>query len=126
MVEVSGGYNDIRGGTKWLGTDGWVWVNRGHLDAFPKKLLQERFGPSEVHLPRVANHVRNFLDCVKSRKQTLTPCQTAHHSAIPGHLGLVAMLLGRKIRFDPKTETILNDSTANQVLGHSYRSPWTL
>jgi len=123
---IAGGYNDIRGGTKWLGTDGWVWVDRGRLDAFPKKLLQERFGPSEVHLPRVANHVRNFLDCVKSRKQTLTPCQTAHHSAIPGHLGLAAMLLGRKIRFDPKTETILNDSTANQMLGHSYRSPWTL
>lgn len=123
---IAGGYSDIRGGTKWLGTDGWVWVDRGRLDASPKKLLQERFGPSEVHLPRVANHVRNFLDCVKSRKQTLTPCQTAHHSAIPGHLGLAAMLLGRKIRFDPKTETILNDSTANQMLGHSYRSPWTL
>lgn len=123
---IAGGHDDIRMGTRWIGTDGWVWVTRGQLDAHPKRLLQERFGPSEVHLPRAVNHVRNFLDCVKSRRQTLAPCETAHRSATPGHLGQVAMLLGRKVRFDPKTEKILNDETADRMLSHSYRGPWSL
>ncbi len=123
---IAGGYDDIRGGTRWIGSDGWVWVNRGQIDAHPKSLLQERFGPGEIHLPRTANHVRNFLDCVKSRRETLTPCETAHRSATPGHLGQIAMQLGRKIRFNPKTEEILQDAAAMRLLGHSFRSPWTL
>lgn len=122
---IAGGYNEIRGGTKWIGPDGWVWVNRGRLDAHPKSLLEEKFGPGEIHLTRPASHIRNFLDCVKSRQETLTPCETAHRSATPGHLGLIAMLLGRKIRFNPKTEEILNDTTASSMLAHSFRSPWT-
>lgn len=123
---IAGGHDDIHGGTRWIGTDGWVWVTRGRLDAHPKKLLQERFSPGEVRLPSPSNHFRNFLDCIKTRRQTLAPCETAHRSATPGHLGLVAMLLGRKVRFDPKTETILGDETADRMLGHSYRSPWAL
>jgi predicted dehydrogenase len=123
---MAGGYDEIWGGTKWIGTDGWVWVNRGRIDASPKSLLQETFGPGEVHLTRTANHVRNFLDSVKSRKETLTPCETAHRSASPGHVGLVALRLGRKIRFNPKTEQILDDPIADQMLGHSFRSPWSM
>ncbi|HPY76749.1 MAG TPA: Gfo/Idh/MocA family oxidoreductase [Anaerohalosphaeraceae bacterium] len=123
---IAGGYDDIRDGTKWIGTDGWVWVTRGRIDAWPKSLLQETFGPGQVYLPRAANHVRNFLDCVKNRKETLTPCETAHRSASAGHVGLVALRLGRKVRFDPKTEQILNDPVANEMLGHSFRGPWTM
>lgn len=123
---IAGGYDEIWGGTKWIGKDGWVWVNRGRIDASPKSLLQETFGSGEVHLTRTANHVRNFLDCVKSRKETLTPCETAHRSASPGHIGLVALRLGRKVRFDPKAEVILDDPAADRMLGHSFRSPWTL
>lgn len=122
---IAGGHRDIRGGTKWIGSDGWVWVNRGALDAHPKSLLRESFGPEEIHLPRAVNHVRNFLDCIKNRRETLTPCETAHRSVTPGHLGLIAMQLGRKIRFNPKTEEILNDETAARLLTHSFRSPWT-
>ena len=44
--------------------------------------------------------MRNFIDCVKSRQPTITPVETAHHSAIPGHLGLISMLVGRKIKWD--------------------------
>ena len=55
------------------------------------------------------DHRRNFIDCVKSRKPTITPVETAHHSAIPGHLGLISMLVGRKIHWDVAKEEILND-----------------
>jgi len=121
---IAGGHGDIRGGTKWIGEDGWVWVDRGGMDANPKDILKEKIGPDEIHLFRSPGHWRNFLDCVKSRKTTLTPCEVAHRSATPGHLGQIAMLLGRKIRFNPKTEEILDDPTATRMLGRPMRSPW--
>lgn len=123
-MTIAGGHRDIRSGTKWIGEDGWVWVDRGGMDANPKKILKEKIGPDEIHLFRSPGHWRNFLDCVKSRKTTLTPCEVAHRSATPGHLGQISMLLGRKIRFNPKTEEILGDPTATRMLGRPLRSPW--
>jgi hypothetical protein len=52
--------------------------------------------------------------------------ETAHHSAIPGHLGLISMLVGRKIKCDPQAEHILDDPEASKLLGRQYRPPWTL
>lgn len=123
---IAGGYGDIRGGTKWIGADGWVWVDRGGLDAEPKGILDEKIGPDEIHLYDSPGHWRNFLDCVKSRKATITPCEVAHRSATPGHLGQIAMLLGRKVRFNPDTEQIIDHPTAASLLGHALRSPWRL
>jgi len=123
---IAGGHSDIRSGTRWIGTDGWIWVDRGGIDAQPKKLLQEQFGSNEIHLFRSPGHWRNFLDCIKSRETTITPCEVAHRSATPGHLGQIAMLLGRKIRFNPDTEEILDDPTATRLLGRAMRSPWHL
>ncbi len=126
-IIMAGGYPDIAFGTRWIGDRGWVFVTRGGvIDAEPKSLLREQFGPEEVHLYRSPGHIRNFLDCVKSRRETLTPAETAHRSATPGHLGQIAMLLGRKIRFNPKIEEIIGDDTASRMLSRPYRSPWTL
>ncbi len=122
---IAGGHNDIRMGTKWIGDEGWVWVDRGdRIEASPASLLKERFGPDETQLYRSPGHFRNFLDCVKSRATTIAPCEVAHRSATPGHLGQIAMLLGRKIRFNPDTEEILDDPTATRMLGNAMRSPW--
>jgi predicted dehydrogenase len=124
---IAGGHFDIRSGTKWIGTDGWIWVNRNdRLQAEPVELLDEKIGPDEIHLYNSPGHWRNFLDCVKSRNTTITPCEIAHRSATPGHLGQIAMLLGRKIRFNPKTEEIINDPTAASLLDKAMRSPWHL
>ncbi len=121
-----GGGVGLRFGTKWIGEQGWVWVDRERIEAEPAALLKETFGPNDVQLYRSPGHYRNFLDCVKTRRQTITPCEVAHHSVIPGHLGQVSMLVGRKIKFDPETETIINDPTANEMLSRSMRSPWHL
>jgi len=77
-------------------------------------------------ISRIGAHLQNFLDCVKSRQLTITPCEVAHRSASVGHLGQIAMALGRKIRFDPDTEQILDDPTATRMLGNAMRSPWHL
>jgi predicted dehydrogenase len=128
---IAGGHNDIRGGTKWIGTEGWVWVDRGNrFESSNKEWEEARSLPEElrkVKLPFTqGGHFRNFLDSVKSRKPTVTPVEVAHHSAIPGHLGLIAMLVGRKIRWDAKAEKIIGDEGASKLLGRPYRAPWEL
>jgi hypothetical protein len=99
-------------------------VDRGGLDANPKSLLQEKPGPNEIHLLKSPGHHRNFLDCVKTRQQTLTPAETAHRSASIGHLGQIAMLTGRKIRWNPETEQALDDPTVTRMLATPLRAPW--
>jgi hypothetical protein len=128
-MTIAGGYEDIRGGTKWIGTDGWVYVERGVFQASNEDWRDIRQLPEEqrkVKLPMSGNHQRNFLDCVKSRKPTITPVETAHHSAIPGHLGLISMLVGRKLKWDARTERVLGDAEASKLLGRAYREPWQL
>jgi predicted dehydrogenase len=124
---IAGGHPDIKSGTKWIGTDGWVWVDRGHQDAsnvdWFAGIPADQY---KVHLYKSDSHHRNFLDCVKSRKPTITPVETAHHSAIPGHLGLISMLVGRKLKWDSAKEKIHGDSDATKLMTRGYRSPWKL
>jgi hypothetical protein len=63
---------------------------------------------------------------VKSRQPTIAPAETAHHSAIPGHLGLISMLTGRKIRWNVEQEEIVGDPEASKLLTREYRAPWKL
>ena len=128
-MTIAGGHSDIRSGTKWIGTDGWVWVDRGGFDASNPEWKKGKNLPEElrkVKLYESPGHWRNFLDSVKSRQPTIAPVQTAHHSAIPGHLGLISMLTGRKINWDVQREKILGDAAASELLTRPYRAPWHL
>jgi len=131
---IAGGHTDIKSGTKWIGTNGWVWVDRpggggsGFGSSNPEwndfKDVPEEM--RKVKLYRSRNHQGNFIECVKSRQPTITPVETAHHSAIPGHLGLISMLVGRKIKWDSKRERILNDDAAAKLMTREYRAPWKM
>lgn len=128
-MTIAGGYPDIRSGAKWIGTEGWVWVDRGGFDGSNPIWKKTKHLPEElrkVKLYESPGHWRNFLDCVKSRKPTITPVETAHHSTIPGHLGLISMLTGRKIRWSVKHEKILDDKEASHLLTRPYRAPWKM
>jgi predicted dehydrogenase len=114
-------------GTKWHGDGGWVWVSRGGSDSMDKSLLKpEAIGSGDIRLYESNDHFQNFLDCVRSRQPTVTPVETACRSISVGHLGEIAMLTGRKIRWDPRKEEIINDPGATALLGRSYRKPWIL
>ena len=125
MSVGSGAYHPM--GAKWIGQDGrWIHVSRRGFSASDPKILAEKIGPGEIHLYKTSGHMQNFLECVRSRKLTVTPIETALRSISVGLLGEIAMLTGRKIKWDPKTERIIDDPGAAALLGRSYRQPWAL
>jgi predicted dehydrogenase len=75
---------------------------------------------SEQHI----SHVRNFLDCVKSRQKPNSDVESGHYSTTAAHLGNIALLAGRKIRWDTEKEQINGDAEASKLLGRQYRKPW--
>ena len=128
---MAGGYDDIRGGTKWIGTEGWIWVDRSGFEASTpgwrddyKRLPENMRTKKPLYVS--PDHQRNFIDCVRSGEPTITPVEVAHHSAIPGHLGLIAMQTGRRIRWDASREIILDDPEASKFLTRDYRAPYKM
>jgi len=117
---------DVRGGVTFVGTEGTLHVDRGKLTGDPVDLVKEPLGPSGVRLEVSRDHQQNFLDCVKSRKRPITDVEIGHRSATVCHLGNIAVRLGRKVRWDPKSERIVGDEAAAAMLSRPYRSPWTI
>jgi len=113
-------------GVCWYGETGWIHVNRGGIQASDDKILREKIGPNEIQLYKSENHHRNFIDCVKTRKQTITPAEVAHRSISVALLGEIAMLTERKLKWNPEKEYFANDDDANRYLMRSYRRPWHL
>jgi predicted dehydrogenase len=111
-------------GTSWYGEKGWIHVSRGGLWAEPASVLNEVIGADETHLYESRDHTQNFLDCVKTRKETVTPIDIAWRSITVGHLGEIAMLLGRKVQWDPDKIEFVNDDEANRMMSRPMRSPW--
>lgn len=114
---------DIPGGTTFIGEKGRIFVNRGVLKAEPAELLD---APRTVALEASANHHDNFLDCIRSRKRPICDVEIGHRTATACHLGNLVARLGRKIAWDPKTETIPGDAEAAAMLSRPGREPWTL
>ncbi|MCX5683028.1 MAG: Gfo/Idh/MocA family oxidoreductase [Planctomycetota bacterium] len=118
------GEEGLGGGTKFIGADGWVHVNRGKLDASPKSILSEPIGASEIHLYESRGHQVNFIECCRTRRLTAAPVEVGHRSSTICHLGNIAMLLGRKLRWDPAKEQFPDDPDAQRMTWRPMRSPW--
>ncbi len=114
-------------GTKFIGERGWVFVTRGRLGASNSRWTERDFEPGPKRVYASDDHVRNFLEGVKSRKACIAPAETAHRSITPGHLGYVSHALGRALRWDAKQEMVIGDEEASRLLTqHDYREPWRL
>jgi hypothetical protein len=121
LICKTGGSN-----TRFEGSDGWVNVHRGGLETDPESLKNETIGPDEIHLYKSRDHKQNFLDCIKSRKDPIASAEIGHRSASLCHLGNIAMLCDRKLRWDPAKERFIGDAAANSMLDRPMRSPWRL
>jgi predicted dehydrogenase len=126
-------------GIRFEGEDGWIealdW--RGLLRASRRAMLDAAIDPDKVKIYRPSEIVdrkdhakggehRNFLDCVRSRKPCYAPAETGHRTITIAHIGNIAMLLGRKLKWDPEAERFVGDTEADAMLSRKQREPWTI
>ncbi|MHC4073095.1 MAG: Gfo/Idh/MocA family protein [Planctomycetota bacterium] len=114
------------GGTRFEGSEGWIYVNRGKIEAEPQSILTSVIGPDETHLYESRNHTQNFLDCIKSRKDPICNAEVGHRSSTVCHLGNIAMLLDRPLKWNPQAEQFIGDVEANRMTWRPRRAPWRL
>jgi len=119
------GTQNTRQGILWKGEKGFLQMNPDGAIEYSPKLSPALPKPKTLVAAPVV-HVREFLDCIKSRRMTSTSVESAQRAATVGHLGQIAIRLGRKIRWNPATEEIIGDETAGRLLGKSMREPWYL
>ncbi|OHB59566.1 MAG: oxidoreductase, partial [Planctomycetes bacterium RBG_13_44_8b] len=110
------GNEQNREGVRFEGTEGWINVNRGRIDAEPKTVLTSSIKPDEINLPKSNNHKANFFECIKSRAETIAPVEVAHRSCTMCLVGDISMQLGQKLKWDPKLERFVDNEEANRML----------
>ena len=117
-------------GTTFFCEDGWVSVERGgcymkvkgkRANAYTLKLK-----PDHKKLYQTKSQARNFVDCIKSRKPTINPLESAIRSDTISHLSEICIRTGRPIKWDPEKERILGDAEAAKMLDRPMRAPWKL
>ena len=97
------------------------------MKASSDEILNSVIGPDEINLFTCpAGEHRNFLDCVKSRKDPYFPAEIGHRCFTVLHLGNLAIRLGRKLHWDPGKEEFINDEEANRLRSREYHAPWHL
>jgi predicted dehydrogenase len=124
---LNNGLNGRPWGVEWSGTEGTVILNDNGWEIITEKtranLDSKRFPGSPD--PRPA-HVRNFLDCVKTRQQPVLNPERGHHVSSVAHLGNIAYRTGHKLVWDAANERIVEDPAADKLIGVKYRKPWKL
>jgi hypothetical protein len=112
-------------GTHWIGEDGdWIYVSRGQINSNNKSLLSTRLSSNDFRFRKERNHMRDFLDCVKSRRETIAPVEAGHRSASIGHLSTIACIMGETLEWNPKREQFKNNEIANRMLSRPNRGEW--
>jgi len=134
---TSGGYPN---GVRYEGSDGWIFVTRGSyratesdpipqgqanppLSASDPKILAP-LGPNDVHLYVSTSQQGNWLDCIKSRKEPISPVEIGHRACTVCLITHIAMKLGRRLKWDPEKELFINDDEANKMLSRPQRKPY--
>ena len=132
---------DFPNGVRFEGSEGWIFVTRGNVgvtssdptsaeagtipfNANDPKILTSEIGSDEIHLYESPEQHGNWLDCIQSRKQTISPVEVAHRSCSACLVSHIAMKLPRKLYWDPVNERFKNDDEANAMLSRAQRYPW--
>lgn len=115
-----------RNGIKFVGTDGWIWVNRDELKANNNDILNTPLSENAIRLEVSHNHMKNFFDCVHSRKDPIAPIEEGHRSAIIGHLVIVALRSGQNLKWDAEKEIFVGPGAkkGNAYLAREMRKPY--
>lgn len=114
-----------RHGVKFEGEKDWLFC-RSSMDAGNREILRTELKETDVKLYESRQHEANFIDCIKSRKATITPIEEAHRATSLCLAGGICLNLGRKLTWDPVGEHFAGDDEANALLGYTMRKPWKL
>ncbi|MCX6321696.1 MAG: Gfo/Idh/MocA family oxidoreductase [Bacteroidia bacterium] len=115
-------------GVKFWGENGWIEVARGFFNAsdpkFNHPVTEKSEGPYETKIP----HQVNFIESVRSRKDPVVPVEIGHSSCTVCTLGNIACELKRTIKWNPETETFVDDTdgAATKLMHYNYRTGWKL
>jgi len=122
------GSNEGPRGLRLEGDRGWIFI---HVHGCQLEMELASTSPSEVAAQRVElgrspGHQRDFIECVKSRRQPMAPAEVGHRTATICHLNNIAMRLGRALKWDPVSEQVVGDEEANRLVTPAMRAPWSL
>jgi predicted dehydrogenase len=125
---MSGGENGVR----FEGEDGkWIFVSRGRIAAGrgntqDRRLLDEPLPQNATRLPVSANHMGNFVQAVRSRRQPICHVGVGHRSVTVCHIGNIAVRTGRRLTWDPREERFTGENAeqGNAMLAREMRAPW--
>lgn len=136
-VYTSGGYPN---GIRYIGEEGWIFVTRGAyratasdpipegstkaLDASDHKILESQIGENEIHLYESNEQHANWLDCVKSRKEPISPVEIGHRTCTVCLISHIAMKIPGILRWDPNNERFIDNEGANAMLSREQRYPY--
>ena len=133
--------NEYPNGIKYYGSKGWIFVSRGNeavtqsdpvaklkdataLAASDPKIIQSVIGPNEIHLYESTDQHGNWLDCIITRRQPVSPVEMGHRACSTCLIHDIAMVLKRKVHWDPVLERFKNDDEANRLLSRPQRAPY--
>jgi hypothetical protein len=110
---------------RFEGTEGWISVddNLG-LEADPPSLLGPYRPGERGTYEKATNHIRGFLDCVRTRKQPVCSAEVAHRATTACHAANICLCLGRPLTWDPTKEEFVGDELANRMRSRALREPW--
>ena len=125
ILRSSGAFRDRY--IRFVGSEGWIQVDdeTNAVTAEPKSILRER-EVSAAGWAQTGDHVRNWLDCIKSRERTVCHAESAHRATTICHAVNIGLRLGRSLKWDPQAERFVGDDQANAMLVRAMRPPWSL
>lgn len=116
----------VRADCVFEGTDGVIMVGREGITSMPDTILKEPLGAKAERVDPSNNHHTNWLECVKSGKDTICTAETGHRTATICHLGNIGYRLRRQLTWDPVMESFIGDAAANRELTRMPRTKWKL
>ncbi|MFV1965349.1 MAG: Gfo/Idh/MocA family protein [Pirellulaceae bacterium] len=118
--------NGNPGGAIFIGDQGKIEIFRSRVTSNPEDIVKEPIRDDEIHLYKSDNHMRNWLDCIKSRELPICDVEIGHRSTTVCHLGNIARWTGRPLTWDPEKEQFAGDQAANELLDRPRRKPFSL
>ncbi len=125
-IEIRLEDNGPAAGGEFIGDRGKIRIGNNVVTSNPPELAKTSPEALTIRLPQIDNHIQNWFDCIKSRAKPIADVEIGHRSAILCHLGNIVRWVGRRLQWDPETETFPGDDQANQLLDRPRRKGYEL